>query len=200
MKAIMTDILMAAGLALSLLLSSFTGFAQECEELQGEVLRLHIPANSDSEYDQQLKLQVRDLVLEQYGTQLAEAKDLYAAEQLTAMLLPEIEQTCNAFLSQQGADYTATAQLCEMYFSTREYEDVTLPAGTYTALRITLGSGEGNNWWCVMFPPLCIPMAAERCEADAIIPDELLNTDNNSNIEIKLAIFELFKKLMGKDR
>ena len=199
MKKIVADIIMAGGLTLSLALGSFNSFAQECESLQGEVLRLHIPANSDSEYDQQMKLALRDVVLEKYGAQLSTEKDLDSAKQQISLLLPQIEQSCNEFLRQNGADYSAKAEVTDMYFTTRVYENVTLPAGTYTALRITLGSGEGQNWWCVMFPPLCIPMASDRSEAEAILPEELTSADESSTVEIKLALFELIKKLIGRD-
>lgn len=198
MKNITADIIMAAGLAISLLLGSFGGFARECEAVQSEVLRLHIPANSDSEYDQQMKLSLRDFVLEEFGTRLSSASALPEAQQHTEALLPEIEQECCRFLAEHGADYSAKAELVEMYFTTREYENVTLPAGTYTALRITLGKGEGHNWWCVMFPPLCIPMSTDRSEAEAMLPQELLN-NKYSEIKIKFALFELLKSLIHKD-
>ena len=107
-------------------------------------------------------------------------------------LLPDIEKSCCEYLSQQGADYGARAELTEMYFTTREYENVTLPAGDYLALRITLGSGEGHNWWCVMFPPLCIPMASEPIDDD-VIPGDF----TSDRIEIKFAVFEFFRSIFG---
>lgn len=192
MKKITLDIAMAIGIVLTMLFSGFSSFAQDCESIRGEVLRLHIPANSDSEYDQQIKLRLRDFVLQQYGTQLSCEGDLAGAIQHTRELLPEIEQACNGFLAAEGAPYRAKAELCEMYFTTRTYADITLPAGTYTALRITLGSGEGQNWWCVMFPPLCIP-AASAPETD-IFPDAL---KNKGNVSIKFALFEFFEWLLG---
>ncbi|MBE6902498.1 MAG: stage II sporulation protein R [Ruminococcaceae bacterium] len=196
MKRLTLDIIMAAGLALSLVLRSFSGFAQECEGVQESVLRLHIPANSDSENDQSVKLQLRDYILAEYGAQLSEEQDLAAAERRIVQLLPELERDCNEFLSRQGVDYGAKAELTEMYFTTRTYEEVTLPAGTYTALRVTLGSGEGHNWWCVMFPPLCIPVAAERNESCAMLPDALVYGDDGS-VEVKFALYEFLKKLLG---
>lgn len=194
MTAWALDIIMAAGAALSLLLGSFGGFARECEEIPQEVLRLHIPANSDSEYDQSMKLAVRDFVLEEYGTLLADSDNVGDAAEQVRELLPEIEKSCCDFLSQQGADYGAKAELTEMYFTTRQYDSVTLPAGDYQALRITLGSGEGHNWWCVMFPPLCIPLASEPLPEEELPADFV--TDNSSNrIEIRFAVFEFFKGL-----
>lgn len=193
MKHAAIDIIMALGLALSLLLGGLRSFALECESVQDEVLRLHIPANSDSAEDQQMKLRLRDHILSVYGAQLAAETDISAAKERITALLPEIEADCREFLRENGADYSASVQLTDMYFTTRTYEDVTLPAGNYTALRITLGSGEGQNWWCVMFPPLCIPVASEMSEE---LPDVL--TGEGAEIEVKFAVYEFFKKLFCK--
>lgn len=188
------DILMAAGAAASIALCSFAPFAQDCEELQHSVLRLHIPANSNSEYDQSMKLALRDYILEEYGPLLAQSGSLEQAEEQARALLPEIESACCEFLRENGAPYSARAELTEMYFTTREYGSFTMPAGNYDALRITLGSGEGNNWWCVMFPPLCIPAASEVTE------DELFSEldEEQRGIEVKFAVYEFFKWLLGE--
>lgn len=193
MKKATLDILMALGLVLSLMLGGIRSFAQDCESVHNEVLRLHIPANSNSADDQRMKLRLRDHILTEYGAQLSEESDIAAATQRIQALLPEIEADCCEFLRENGADYEATAELTEMYFSTRTYEDVTLPAGEYTALRITLGTGEGNNWWCVMFPPLCIPAVSEPTEE---LPDTLYGKDET--VEIKFAVFELLKRWLKK--
>lgn len=185
------DIIMAAGAVLSVLLGSFRGFARECDEIPRSVLRLHIPANSDSEQDQQIKIMLRDHVLEEYGELLADSGSVDEAERRVRGLLPEIEKSCCDFLAQQGVDYGASAELTEMYFTTREYGSVTLPAGDYTALRITLGSGEGHNWWCVMFPPLCIPLASAPLPEDEL-PEDFVN---GGRIEVRFAVFEFFKSL-----
>lgn len=195
MKRATVDIIMAAGIAAALLLSGFRGFAAECERVQTEVLRLHIPANSDSEHDQEIKLRLRDYVLQQYGTRLSSENNIEQAIAQTEALLPEIEAECNEFLANEGVNYTAKAELTEMYFTTRTYEEVTLPAGTYTALRITLGSGEGQNWWCVMFPPLCIPTACAQPTKQ--LPDVMVNEAENEGVKIEFALFEFVKWLLG---
>ena len=190
------DIIMAAGASLAVLLGSFRGFAAECDEIPQHVLRLHIPANSDSEYDQNLKLMVRDYILEEYGTQLCGSGSRDEAAQRVSELLPEIEESCNEFLEEHGAGYGAYAQLTEMYFTTRRYDNVTLPAGEYQALRITLGSGEGHNWWCVIFPQLCIPLASaplpQNESAEQTLPQDFVS---DGRVEIKFALFEFFKSL-----
>ena len=185
------DLIMAAGAALSIMLGSFGGFARECEEIPDSVLRLHIPANSDSEYDQALKLEVRDLVLEKYGAALSSCGSREEAEASVRKLLPEIQKTCCEVLAQQGADYGAKAELTEMYFTTRQYDTVTLPAGNYHTLRITLGSGEGHNWWCIMFPALCLPMASEKLPQDEL-PEDFVT---EGRVEVRFAVYEFFKGL-----
>lgn len=191
MTSKLLDLIMAAGAALSIMLGSFSGFARECDQIPDSVLRLHIPANSDSEYDQALKLRVRDLVLEKYGTALSSCGSREEAEENVRELLPEIQKTCCEFLAQQDADYGAKAELTEMYFTTRQYDTVTLPAGNYHALRITLGSGEGHNWWCIMFPALCLPMAAEKLPEDEL-PEDFVT---GGRVEVRFAVYEFFKGL-----
>ena len=191
MTARSLDIIMALGAALALLLGGFAGFAEECDEIPSEVLRLHIPANSDSPRDQEIKLALRDCVLQEYGTQLSGARSREEAADTVRGLLPEIEKTCCEFLSQQGVDSGAEAELTEMYFPTRRYEQATLPAGEYQALRITLGSGEGHNWWCVMYPAMCIPLASQPADTLDTLPEDF----TGNRVEFRFAVYEFFKSL-----
>ncbi len=196
MKTCMLDLIMAAGTAAAVLMSSFTAFSQSAEEVQSEVLRLHIPANSDSEEDQAIKLELRDMLLEKYGTRLSDSNSLDDAEKRIEELLPEIERTSTDLLKENGFDYSAKAELKTMYFTTRTYGDVTLPAGNYTALRVTLGTGEGHNWWCVMFPPLCLP-ACSYNESGENTPDVLKDFEKPHGVKIKFALYEFLKGLFG---
>lgn len=182
-------IAMAAGIAASVIFGSFSAFSRDCEEIPSEVLRLHIPANSDSDEDQQIKFELRDFVLEKYGNALSGCGSLEDAESAVGQLLPEIEADCCAFLEERGAGYSARAELVDMYFTTREYDRVILPAGNYTALRITLGSGEGHNWWCVIFPSLCLPAVSEPLDEEETerIPDEF---EQPVKIKVKFALYE----------
>lgn len=195
-----TDIALLAGIALAVALGSFRDFAVRAEEVQGEVLRLHIPANSDSEEDQRIKLELRDRLLERYGAELSDSGSLGEAERRVAELLPEIEEDCRLFLEERGVEYGARAELAETYFTTREYGEVTLPAGTYTALRVTLGSGEGRNWWCVMFPPLCLPAVTESDNEENGDGADILSdfrTDRPQKVKVKFALYEMLKELLG---
>ena len=125
------------------------------QELADKVVRLHILANSDSEEDQALKLQVRDAVLDRAEGILRAAPDRDTAERRLRLALPELEQLAEETVRAGGYDYDVTAELTDTAFPTREYGDFTLPAGEYLALRLVIGAGEGHNWWCVVFPPLC---------------------------------------------
>lgn len=189
MKNLLTVLVLTLGIAVFTAFGAFRTFSANCEEVRGEVLRLHIPANSDSEEDQRIKLQLRDALLERFGGELEECGDLAAANARAAELLPEIEEFANRFLSGSGFSYGAKAELVEMYFTTREYDRVILPAGQYTALRVTLGSGSGQNWWCVIFPQLCLPAVA--CQDKQDNAEEVLETFGKpQKVTAKFALYE----------
>jgi stage II sporulation protein R len=120
------------------------------------VIRLHILANSDSDADQSLKLEVRDLVLKDWGGKLAAAGTADAAWKELNGLLPDIQEDISSFLRDQDAGYGVELKTGVYNFPGRDYNGVVFPEGKYQALRIELGSGAGHNWWCVMFPPLCL--------------------------------------------
>lgn len=128
-----------------------------------DVVRLHIVANSDSETDQALKMEVRDLVLENYGEALSAYTTKEEALAAAVGMQTAIENTVNAYLAAHTS-YTATVTVEEKYFSTKTYGEYTLPRGTYTALCIRLGRAEGKNFFCVLYPPLCLGVAAEDGE------------------------------------
>ena len=151
---------MVAGLVLAVLISNIGSFiddGRKLDALRGSVLRLHILANSDSEQDQRLKLMVRDELLESgifSGVSGLEEAEAAAAENLSV-----IESRAENVLRSQGCTDRVTAELVDADFGERVYGDITMPAGRYRALRIKIGKAEGHNWWCVMYPPLCLPAA-----------------------------------------
>ncbi len=152
----------ALGLCLALILSDFAAFATSCETVRADTLRLHILANSDSETDQTLKLAVRDAILEEAGTLFAaggtKAEALAAAE----AALPALRRIAVRTLRAHGCADPVTVRLESIYFSTKEYDGFTLPAGQYDALRVEIGAHEGHNWFCVLYPPLCLPAATQE--------------------------------------
>jgi len=190
------EVAILCGIVLAIIISSFTAFAGQCEEVRGEVVRLHILANSNSDEDQALKLAVRDAVLEGTSGIFTLSVDKEQIEQLTFENLPLIEEIAASEIRRCGYEYPVTAEVVNMYFETRTYENATLPAGYYDAVRITIGSGAGQNWWCVMFPPMCIPAAtgAEGTELE----EQIASLGQQPQYEPKFAVVELVESL--KDR
>ena len=143
------------------------GLLSDKQMLRQELVRLHVVAASDSEEDQAMKLRLKDAVVESLKEEM---ENLSSAEEAKAYLqenLPKIEALANRFLQEAGSGDTATVSLALEEFSGRVYDTFTLPAGLYDALRITIGQGEGQNWWCVVFPALCLPASAEGFEETA---------------------------------
>ncbi len=120
-----------------------------------QLLRLHIRANSNSLVDQQVKLKVRDIVVSYLDTQLGHLDSYEKVKKEITKLLPQIQSKANKVLAECNMDYKAKAKLDNQYFPTRMYEDLVVESGYYDALIIELGSGQGDNWWCVIYPPLC---------------------------------------------
>ena len=160
------ELALLLGLALAALLGARLDGAQGA--LADKVLRLHVLANSDSQADQALKLRVRDAVLERAEGLLAGAEDRAAAEALLAARLPDLAAAGADAVGAAGYGYPVTVSLEDScWFPTRVYEDFALPAGRYTALRVEIGAGAGRNWWCVVFPPLCLGSVSETAEETA---------------------------------
>ena len=153
------EIALLLGVAVCLLSGARALHTQD--ELADKVVRLHVLANSDSEEDQALKLQVRDAVLDRAEDFLAQPSSRAEAEGKLRGQLLEFERLAEAVVREAGYDYEVTAELTDTEFPTREYEDFTLPAGEYLALRILIGDAAGRNWWCVVFPPLCTAASAD---------------------------------------
>ena len=129
--------------------------------IYGDTLRLHILAASDSEEDQALKLAVRDGILAEYSAQLSEVGDLEDARAALEARLPDIIATAERIVAEAGYDYRVTASLGEEWYDTRDYGELSLPRGVYTSLIIKIGEGQGRNWWCVMYPPMCLDLATD---------------------------------------
>ncbi|MDR0943346.1 MAG: stage II sporulation protein R [Ruminococcus sp.] len=148
------------GLIITIVINSITTFAAEVETITDNVLRLHILANSDSDEDQALKLLVRDAILTETAVIFENADGKEEAVMAAKKAVPEIERIADRVIAEQGYDYDVSVSVTTMEFDTRVYGDITMPAGEYEAIRVTIGEAEGKNWWCVMFPPLCIPAVA----------------------------------------
>ena len=137
------------------------------QTLRKELIRLHVVGASDSQEDQALKLQVKDAVVESLQADMARLTDMEAAKIYLQQQLPKIEELANRVLQESGSSDAATVSLQHEEFGTRDYDTFTLPAGIYESLRITIGPGDGRNWWCVVFPTLCVGATVEEFEESA---------------------------------
>ncbi len=168
------ELSLLVGLLLAVIISPAAAFAGDALEIRGEVLRLHILAESNRDIDQQHKLAVRNALLQQSDLLFpSEVDSLGDAIEEVSQKLSEIEQIATETLRSRGCYLDVEAEVVRMYFDTRIYDGVTMPAGVYDALRVVIGSGDGENWWCVMYPPLCLPAAQkpESEELETLPPD-----------------------------
>ena len=175
------------------------GIATDSQTLRDQLLRLHVVGASDSKEDQDVKLLVRDAVLQSLEEGLADLKDVDAAMDYVARMLPKVETAANRVLSAAGFDDTVSVSLTEEAFPTREYDTFSLPAGIYKALRVVIGEGEGQNWWCVVFPQLCAGTEAEFVETASVagMSDEL-TAALEGDYEIRFWLLEKLGQLKNR--
>ena len=170
--------------------------------LADKMIRLHVLANSDSEADQALKLEVRDAVLAQAEDILRRCGTMEEAQAQLEAALPDLEALGEAAVSLNGCDYPVTAALSWEDYPTREYDTFTLPAGRYLSLRLTIGAGEGRNWWCVVFPPLCNAVTREdftgSAEAAGLTEEEVaLITQESRGYVVRFKVVELVENWLA---
>lgn len=130
-------------------------------QIYDSVLRLHVLANSDSEGDQALKLKVRDAILADTAHLFADCKSRDEANAVVSENLPLLQMSAERAIGEAGYSYPVRIELGEEEYPTKNYESACFPAGEYLSLRVLIGEGEGQNWWCVLFPPLCVSAASE---------------------------------------
>ena len=141
------------------------------QQPEAEYLRIHVRANSNSQKDQAVKYAVKDEVVKFLTPYAAQCTDKQTALAVVSSILDKIEDVCDKTLKKEGFGYTARAKVCAENFPTRVYGDLTLAEGVYDALIIELGSGTGDNWWCVIYPPLCFTASAQNTVYRSIIYD-----------------------------
>ena len=120
-----------------------------------QLIRFHVLANSDSEQDQALKRAVRDAILKEVAPKLAASESLDESRQILKEIRPEMEDIARSVVKAWGKEYSIHTEYGHFSFPTKSYGSLVLPAGDYEALRVVIGEGQGSNWWCVLFPPLC---------------------------------------------
>lgn len=188
-------ILMA--LAVTLLWGAWSLHRQD--DLQEKMIRLHVIANSDSDADQTLKLHVRDAVLCRAEDILRQSADMTEARARLRDSLPDIGDAAAQELAAQGSGYSVSVALEDTEFPRKTYDGFALPAGEYLALRVVIGAGEGRNWWCVVYPPLCTTAACElegvALEGGMTADDLSLMTGENAGYVLRFRSLELWERL-----
>lgn len=181
---------------------SCTYFAGAAKTVREDVVRLHILANSDSEFDQRVKLQVRDALLEKNTILLSDGVNTENAPVYFEMSKAELLECAEAVLKENNCNYDASITLQKEYFETRNYGDYTFPAGEYTALKVVLGEGNGKNWWCVMFPPLCIPVAdsveTNKSATDCLTESGEKIVSGGNKFVMRFKLLEIYEELYQK--
>ena len=173
------------------------------EKIYESVVRLHVLANSDSEEDQALKLKVRDAVLSYVSPRVIDSTSREEAIRILQGELDEIELVADRIVQEQGYNYSAEVTLTVEEYPTRNYEAMSFPSGEYVSLRVMLGEAEGQNWWCVLFPPLCMSGATEKSDNEDAFIAVGLNSEQykiitDTNEPAYYLRFKLLEALQGK--
>lgn len=188
---------LAAFLSLFICIVSCLAFEKDCEGIRSEVMRLHVIANSDSTADQELKLKVRDTILKKSKEIFSESSDLLSAQKSVEAGLETLKSEAKKAVKNEGFNYDVNVVMGPSYFPTRQYDDITLPAGCYNSVKVIIGEGEGKNWWCVLFPPMCLP-AASKNEVklkDVLNEDELKLVKSAPKYEVRFWIVEKLQEI-----
>ncbi|MDR7857579.1 stage II sporulation protein R [Tissierella sp.] len=189
-------------LLLSLFIISYTYLAHPLieanakEGYKDEIIRFHIRANSDKEEDQALKLKIRDEILKEMGEKFESTKSLDESRNIIKNNITEMKAITEKVIKKEGEDYSVAVTLGQDTFPTRKYGNLVLPAGKYETLLITLGEGKGQNWWCIMFPPLCFADITHSVAYN--IEEELgvtIDKDQEPPLKLKWKIVDLINKL-----
>ena len=171
--------------------------------LSQELLRLHIIANSDSVADQEIKLKVRDRIIESVGNEFSQVNDKNVYRAMLMKKTDEIKKIADSVLAEYGVDYTSDVTFEKLYIPRKYYDGIVLPEGSYEGMIVRLGKSEGKNWWCVVYPPLCFTestcgeLSNDALEylKDTLSPESYsLITDEGIDIEYKFKLVEIFQK------
>ncbi len=193
------NISLVCALIFSVLLG-MVSFDACCEDLRENVFRLHIIANSDSAEDQRLKLAVRDAILADSETLFVGAHTLEDAIALASSNTSAIEEIAENTVKANGYDYPVSVSVSKSFFDTRVYDDFTLPAGVYEALRVEIGKAQGKNWWCVLFPSICVGSSGKL--SDTASSGAVNIAENRKDFILKFKVVELYEtiktKILGK--
>lgn len=209
-KSIIYKILLLLSLlTIFVFFSAYSYVTAVSRNISDSVFRLHVIANSDSDEDQALKLKVRDKLLEYMNSLCSNTSSKEDAMRIANEHIEDFSKIAKDVILENGYDYDIEISVGECDFPTKNYGDVSLPAGTYDALRVKIGSASGHNWWCVMFPPLCfvdvssgvVPEESKELLEDTMSDEEfdlITESDNNSEMNFKFKLVELFENFKLK--
>ncbi len=192
--------LIGVSIILTIIISNFVQVGKGLDNLRNNVLRMHILANSDSIEDQSLKLEVRNAILEHSEEIFGQTVSFENFKNVSSENLEKIREIAQSVIDSYGFDYKISVEETKMFFDERTYGDITMPAGNYDAVRVTIGEAKGHNWWCVMYPPLCIPMASEMTD-DKQVEEEFFSTQELDMIqhpkkyEVRFMLWDKLKSL-----
>lgn len=188
---------LAAFLSLFICVVSCLSFENDCKGIREKVMRLHVIANSDSVSDQDLKLKVRDSILSGSEEIFTSSDNLDDAKKDVESGLVSLKELAENTVREEGYNYSVSVKFEPAYFPTRQYDSVTLPAGYYSALKVIIGEGKGKNWWCVLFPPMCLPAAEkeEKVLSDVLSGDELHLVSKKPRYEVRFWIIEKLQEI-----
>lgn len=196
-------------LTIYILFSAYSYATSVSSGISDSVFRLHVIANSDSEEDQNLKYKVRDSLLDYMNSLCSSTTSKQEAIDIAQNHIDDFYKIAQKVVSENGYDYSINITIGKHDFPTKHYGDVSLPSGVYDALRVEIGSASGQNWWCVMFPPLCfvdvssgiVPDSSKETLQDNMSSEEydlITDSDNSSELNVKFKIVELFENLKIK--
>ena len=207
-KFVLSSVAIIIIICIALNSSNISGKASQ-SDVAGKLIRFHVIANSDDKIDQKLKLKVRDSVLKYISPKLVDCKSIEESREIIKNEDKNIKKIAETIIKKNGFKYSAVTELSQENFPVKTYGNITLPQGKYEAYRIIIGTGTGQNWWCVMFPPLCFVditkgnVSYEKTEKEMkkVLSDKeykfVDNTVNNKKIIVKFKLGEIFSKLFS---
>ncbi len=205
MKIFKRIILVISLLLIYIAISAFSYVAAVSNDISESVFRLHVIANSDSEEDQNLKYIVRDNLIKYMNTLTQNMSTKDDAIKIAKEHEQDFRDIAIKTIRENGYNYDVKVEIGNCYFPTKYYGDISFPAGYYDALKVEIGESAGQNWWCVMFPPLCfvdmstgiVPDESKQTIKEQLSEEEyaIINEKNNPNINFKFKLIELFSKL-----
>ena len=207
-KFILTSIAIIIIISIASNVSSASGKASQ-NDVASKLIRFHVIANSDDKIDQGLKFKVRDSVLKYISPKLKDCKSIEESRQIINSEDKNIKKIAETVIKKNGFKYSVVTALSQEYFPVKTYGNITLPQGKYEAYRIIIGMGSGQNWWCVMFPPLCFVditkgnVSYEKTEKEmkSVLSDDeyklVDNTVNDKKIIVRFKLAEIFSKLFS---